>query len=53
MKEKLEKLNNDTQIQNDKIEKLRKILREYRNENEFYFNNTEKNELNHYKDLKN
>jgi hypothetical protein len=47
MKEKLEKLNNDTQIQNDKIEKLRKILREYRNENEFYFNNTEKNELNH------
>ena len=31
MKAKLEKLNNDTQIQNNKLEKLRKTIREYRN----------------------
>ena len=49
MKEKLEKLNNDTENQNNKIEKLRKILREYRNQNEEYYGNMEKNELIHLK----
>ena len=47
MKEKLEKLNNDTQNQYDKLEQLRKMLREYRNENEEYYNNMQKNELVH------
>ena len=47
MKEKLDKLNNDTEIQNNKIEKLRKTLREYRNTNEEYYGNMQQNELMH------
>jgi hypothetical protein len=47
MKAKLEKLNNDTQIQNNKLEKLRKTIREYRNQSEEYYGGMEKNELKH------
>lgn len=47
MKEKLDKLNNDTEIQNNKIEKLRKTLREYRYTNEQYYGNMQQNELMH------
>ena len=47
MKEKLDKLNNDTEFQNNKIEKLRKTLREYRNTNEEYYGNMQQNELMH------
>ena len=47
LNERLEKLNNDTQIQYNKLEKLRKTLREYRNEKEEYYSGMEKNELKH------
>ena len=47
MKKRLEELNNDTKMQDDKLEKLRKTLREYRDERDQYFGNLESNELKH------
>ena len=47
LKEKLEQINNDTEIQNNKIEKLRNLVREYRNTRDQYYGDMEHNELNH------
>jgi hypothetical protein len=47
MKSRLEKLNYDTQNQHNTIEKLRNTLREFRNQNNDYILNLEKNEYDH------
>ena len=47
MKKKLEELNNDTKNQDNKLEYLRKTLREYRDERDQYYGNMQKDELKH------
>ena len=47
MKNKLDKLNYDTKNQYDTIEKLRNALRDFRNQNNNYIVNLEKNESEH------
>lgn len=47
MKVRLDKLNSDTQNQHEKIEQLRNTLREFRNKNNDYIVNLEKNEYDH------
>ncbi len=47
MKIRLDKLNSDTQNQHEKIEQLRNTLREFRNKNNDYIVNLEKNEYDH------
>ena len=47
MKNRLDKLNYDTQDQHNKIENLRNTLREFRNQNNDYILNLEKNEYDH------
>ena len=47
MKKKLEALNNDTKNQDNKLEYLRKTLREYRDERDQYYGNMQKDELKH------
>ena len=47
MKTTLDKLNYDTQNQHNTIEKLRNTLREFRNQNNDYILNLEKNEMDH------
>ena len=47
MKVRLNKLNSDTQNQHEKIEQLRNTLREFRNKNNDYIVNLEKNEYDH------
>lgn len=53
MKITLNKLNNDTQNQHNKIETLRNTLREFRNKNNDYIVNLEKNEYDHDKKYEN
>ena len=47
LKYRLDQLNNDTQNQSDTLENLRKKLREYREKNDEYILNIEKNECAH------
>ena len=47
MIKKLEELNNDTKNQDNKLEYLRKTLREYRDERDQYYGNMQKDELKH------